>query len=63
VQYDSQSNTVGWQLRFRWIRRPGNDTFFVYTQNWVDSVDERAARRWATIDQRGVFKIVQTWRF
>ena len=32
LQYDSMSRQIGWQGRFRWIVRPGNDLFFVYTQ-------------------------------
>ena len=36
VQYDSVSRVLGWQARFRWILRPGNDLFFVHAQNWQD---------------------------
>ena len=32
IQYDSVSAVVGWQSRFRWILRPGNDVYFVYAQ-------------------------------
>lgn len=60
VQYDSQSGQVGWQMRFRWIRRPGNDTYVVYTENWKD---DPLDNRFATLDRRGVVKVVQTWRF
>ena len=38
VQYDSESGEVGWQLRFRWIQKPGNDVFFIWTQNWQDEI-------------------------
>jgi len=38
VQYDSESGEVGWQLRFRWIQKPGNDVFFIWTQNWRDEL-------------------------
>ena len=27
---------MGWQSRFRWIMRPGNDLYVVYTHNWLD---------------------------
>ena len=30
IQYDTVSRVLGWQTRFRWILRPGNDIFFVY---------------------------------
>ena len=57
IQYDTQSNTLGWQMRFRWIRKPGNDIYFVYTHNWLDS------DRLGTLDRRAAMKIVQTYRF
>jgi hypothetical protein len=59
VQYDSESGEVGWQLRFRWIQKPGNDTFFIWTQNWRDEF----GNRFASLDRRGVAKIVRTIRF
>jgi hypothetical protein len=59
VQYDSESGEVGWQLRFRWIQKPGNDTFFIWTQNWR----EEFGSRFASLDRRGVAKIVRTIRF
>ena len=34
IQYDNQSRGIGWQARFRWILKPGNDIFFVYNHNW-----------------------------
>ena len=40
---------LGWQSRFRWILRPGNDIYFVYTHNWLD---DPALSRFATLDQR-----------
>jgi hypothetical protein len=57
IQYDTQSNTLGWQMRFRWIRKPGNDVYFVYTHNWLDR------ERLGTLDRRAAMKIVQTYRF
>ena len=59
VQYDSDSGEVGWQLRFRWIQKPGSDVFFIWTQNW----QEEAGISLATLDRRGVAKIVRTIRF
>ena len=44
VQYDSESSEVGWHLRFRWIQKPGNDLFFIWTQNWLDDTN-RGFRR------------------
>ena len=59
VQYDSESGTVGWQLRFRWIQKPGNDVFFIWTQNWLDETN----RGFLPLDRRGAAKIVRTFRF
>ena len=59
VQYDSESGEVGWQLRFRWIQKPGNDVFVIWTQNWRDEI----GRGFGALDRRGVAKIVRTIRF
>lgn len=59
VQYDSESNEVGWQLRFRWIQKPGDDLFFIWTQNWLDDSD----LGFHALDRRGAAKIVRTFRF
>jgi len=59
IQYDSESSEIGWQLRFRWIQKPGNDLFFIWTQNWLDDT----ARGLQALDRRGAAKIVRTFRF
>ena len=59
VQFDSGSGQVGWQLRFRWIQKPGNDLFFIWTQNWLDDT----VRGFKPLDRRGAAKIVRTFRF
>lgn len=59
LQYDTDSEQLGWQLRFRWIQKPGNDVFFIWTQNWRDEFGSR----FASLDRRGVAKIVRTIRF
>ena len=61
VQYDSVSRVFGWQSRFRWILKPGNDIFFVYTHNWIDPIDP--ASRFQTLDRRAAAKAVYTKRF
>lgn len=60
VQFDTVSKILGWQARFRWTLRPGNDVFVVYTHNWLD--DERVGR-FRTLDRRGAAKVVYTHRF
>ena len=58
IQYDTRSRVLGWQTRFRWILRPGNDLFFVYVHNWQDDFLEIR-----TLDRRAVAKLSYTHRF
>jgi hypothetical protein len=62
VQYDNVSRLVGWQMRFRWIQRPGNDLFFVYNHNWQE-FDQAEAREFRTLDSKAATKVVYTLRF
>jgi hypothetical protein len=62
VQYDTQSAVIGWQSRFRWIVRPGNDIYVVYTHNWRDEPLDNT-RRFQTLDQRAASKVIYTLRF
>ena len=57
LQFDIVTRQLGWQSRFRWITKPGNDIFFVYTHNWVDRTTLQ------TFDRKGSLKIVRTIRF
>ena len=59
LQYDTVSRTLGWQLRFRWISRPGDDLYFVYTHNWIDD----DAREIHTLNGKAAAKIIRTFRF
>ena len=34
IQFDDRSDILGLFMKFRWIIRPGNDLFIVYTNNW-----------------------------
>lgn len=60
IQYDSVSDRLGWQIRFRWTVEPGNDLYVIYTQNWVDDLDQH---RFLTEDRRGAAKFVYTYRW
>ena len=60
LQYDSVSDRLGWQVRFRWTLTPGNDLFVVYTQNWVN---EPVLDQFITQDRRAATKLVYTQRF
>jgi len=52
VQYDSESRLLGFQSRFRWIVKPGNDLFLVVGRGWfrrddgdyVPSFDKASAK-------------------
>jgi hypothetical protein len=61
VQYDTQTAVLGWQSRYRWIVRPGNDIYFVYNHNWVD--DPLRANRFSSMDNRLSSKLLYTYRF
>jgi len=60
IQYDTQSMVLGWQSRFRWIMRPGNDLYLVYTHNWLD---DPLQPRLSTLDRRAASKVLYTHRF
>jgi hypothetical protein len=60
IQYDSQSDVLGWQSRFRWILTPGNDLYLVYTHNWLD---DPVLSRFSTFDKRFASKVLYTYRF
>jgi hypothetical protein len=61
IQYDDVTRSLGWQMRFRWIQRPGNDLFVVYTQNWQE-FDRPEGRSFQTLDGRAATKVVWTLR-
>ena len=60
VQDDTVSGVAGRQSRFRWIVRPGNDIYVVYTHNWLEcpSLD-----RFVSQDKRIATKLLYTYRF
>ena len=66
LQYDDQSELLGLFSRVRWIVKPGNDVYFVYTHNWqyeyLDPLDPdtRGLQRFS----RGAsIKVNYTYRF
>jgi hypothetical protein len=60
IQYDTVSGVAGWQSRFRWIVKPGNDIYVVYTHNWLD---DPLLAQFATQDRRLSTKALYTYRF
>lgn len=35
IQYDNKSQLIGWNSRFRWTLRPGNDLFIVFNNGYL----------------------------
>jgi hypothetical protein len=61
IQYDNQSRNMGWQSRARWIIRPGDDLFFVFSQGWIQ--DPEGGYRFAAQDSKVSSKLQYTFRF
>jgi len=64
VQFDDVSELVGLFARLRWIVKPGNDIYFVYTHNWqnlgVGILDNPDL---ITLSRGGSIKANYTYRF
>ena len=60
IQFDTMSRVLGWQSRYRWILKPGNDLYVVYTHNWLEDVVQD---RFGTLDRRAASKVLYTHRF
>jgi hypothetical protein len=64
IQYDNRSNNLGWQSRVRWILRPGNDLFFVFSQGWIREEEEETRNlRFRAADSQISTKFQYTFRF
>lgn len=64
VRYDNDSDIVGLFARMRWIVRPGNDVFLVYTHNWRNlGTDILNDRDLITLSRGGAVKASYTYRF
>ncbi len=59
VQYDNESRMLGFQTRFRWILRPGNDLFLVLNRGWFRTLDGDYVSSY----DRGTVKLHYTFRF
>ena len=62
VQYDTQSEIVGLFARARWIVRPGNDLYVVYTNNWQNLGASVFDRDFLTLSRGGSVKVNYTYR-
>ncbi len=63
VQFDNESNNLGWQSRVRWILEPGRDVFFVFNQGWFHEERPDGRRRFRTVDRGVTAKLQYTFRF
>lgn len=60
VQYDNVSRSVGWQSRFRWILKPGNEIIFV----WNSAMKETPERdRFRIYESSSRLKLNYNFRF
>ena len=59
VQFDNESNVLGWQSRLRWIYAPGCDFFAVLGTAWQREADES----FVPTEQSLEFKIAHSLRF
>ena len=55
--FRSVTRGLGWQSRFRWIAKPGDDIYFVWMTNWLDRDG-----RLRTIDSNAAVKLLYTHR-
>jgi hypothetical protein len=63
LQYDNDSNSIGWQSRLRWIYSPGCDFFLVFGSSWQRSRDLQGEESIVPTEQALNFKVAHTVRF
>jgi hypothetical protein len=61
VQFDNETRNLGWQSRVRWILRPGNDVFLVFSQGWLQ--DEAHGLSFHPTETKLAGKVQYTFRF
>jgi hypothetical protein len=63
VQYDDVSQVLGLFARARWIVRPGNDVFVVWSHNWQNEVARLFDRQFSTLSRGFALKVNYAYRF
>jgi hypothetical protein len=63
LQYDDVSDIVGLFTLLRWIVRPGNEVYVVYTHNWRRLDEDPLDREFATLSRGGAVKVTYGWRW
>ena len=61
LQFDNETANLGCQSRVRWILRPGNDVFFIFSQGWLQ--DEPRGPSFRLTDTKIAGKVQYTFRF
>lgn len=61
IQFDNESRNLGWQSRTRWILKPGNDLFIVFSQGWLQ--DTQGGFRYSAQESKLSTKFQYTFRF
>jgi len=61
IQFDNESRNLSWQSRTRWILKPGNDFFIVFSQGWIQ--DAQGGFRYRAHESRLSTKFQYTFRF
>lgn len=59
LQYDNESRILGFQGRFRWILRPGNDLYVVVDSAWLRNLDHS----YTSMFDSAAVKLQYTFRF
>jgi hypothetical protein len=63
VQFDNESNVLGWQSRLRWIYAPGCDFFGVLGSAWQRDADGDGTFAMHPTEQSIEFKLAHSLRF
>jgi hypothetical protein len=65
VQYDDVSEVLGVFGLVRWILRPGNEVFLVYTHNWLytEPGEDALDRRFSTLSRGASAKVTYSFRW
>jgi hypothetical protein len=61
IQFDNDSRNLSWQSRMRWILKPGNDLFIVFSQGWIQ--DAQGGFRYRAQESKLSTKFQYTFRF
>lgn len=57
IQYDSVSENIGANIRFKWRISPGNTIYLVYNKSWERGWDPENLSRFVGLEDRGIFKV------